>query len=218
MSVAIFVLMVYNQAMERENGKGFWNAVAAFYRPFMKKNSRGYDLIARELDAYLEKEMRVLELACGTGQISFRVASRVERYIATDFSENMVKRAEKRCRIPSLSFQVADATDLDFEDGSFDMVIIANALHIMPHPEKAVKEIGRVLKKGGILCAPTFVGGFFPKYSIREKLLSTIGFRTYSEWDEKAFVSFIESFGYTILSHRTVDAVPAPECILFART
>lgn len=42
---------------------------------------------------------------------------------------------------------------------TFDVVVIANALHIMPAPDPAMKEIYRVLKKGGILFAPTFVYG-----------------------------------------------------------
>ena len=46
---------------------------------------------------------------------------------------------------------------MTYEDEKFDVVVIANALHIMPQPEKALKEIHRVLKKDGILFAPTFV-------------------------------------------------------------
>ncbi|MFQ9418242.1 MAG: class I SAM-dependent methyltransferase [Lachnospiraceae bacterium] len=47
----------------------------------------------------------------------------------------------------NLIFEVADATDLPYENHSFDVVLIANALHIMPEPEKALKEIERVLKR-----------------------------------------------------------------------
>ena len=56
-----------------------------------------------------------------------------------------------------LSFEVVDAKHLPYKDDSFDVVIIANALHVMFEPEKAVKEIERVLRKDGLLIAPNFV-------------------------------------------------------------
>lgn len=46
----------------------------------------------------------------------------------------------------SLSFEVADAINLPYADGSFDVVIIANALHVMENPEQALSEINRVLR------------------------------------------------------------------------
>lgn len=47
-------------------------------------------------------------------------------------------------------FSVQDATSLPYTSGTFDAVVISNALHIMPEPEKALKEIRRVLKSGDI--------------------------------------------------------------------
>ena len=45
---------------------------------------------------------------------------------------------------------------LPYADESFDVVIVSNALHIVPQPEKALQEIKRVLKDDGVLIAPTF--------------------------------------------------------------
>ena len=45
---------------------------------------------------------------------------------------------------------------LPYADKSFDVVIVSNALHIVPQPEKALAEIRRVLKDDGVLIAPTF--------------------------------------------------------------
>ena len=50
-----------------------------------------------------------------------------------------------------------DTCKLRYADDSFDVVIIANALHIIPEPEKALAEMRRVLKKDGILIAPNFI-------------------------------------------------------------
>ena len=58
-----------------------------------------------------------------------------------------------------LDFAQADATALPYSASQFDVVLIANALHIMPNPTAALREISRVLKPGGILIAPTYVHG-----------------------------------------------------------
>ena len=94
----------------------------------------------------------------------------------------MIIEAEKRNqgehKCEQLRFCVQDATNLTYEDEKFDVVVIANALHIMPQPEKALKEIHRVLKKDGILFAPTFVyKKGYSKFLIW--LMEKAGFKTY---------------------------------------
>ena len=106
---------------------------------------------------------------------------------ATDYSENMIKEAEKRNqgehKCEQLRFCVQDATNLTYEDEKFSVVVIANALHIMPQPEKALKEIHRVLKKDGILFAPTFVyERGYPKLPIW--LMEKAGFKTYTVYGD----------------------------------
>ena len=99
----------------------------------------------------------VLELATGPGLLAKHVAYAAKRMVATDYSEGMIREAQKGKCVDNLIFEVADATDLPYENHSFDVVLIANALHIMPEPEKALKEIERVLKEDGLLIAPNFV-------------------------------------------------------------
>ena len=61
---------------------------------------------------------------------------------------------------------VQDMFNLPYADKSFDVVIVSNALHIVPEPEKALREIRRVLRDDGVLIAPTFThlgNGLFGK-------------------------------------------------------
>ena len=69
----------------------------------------------------------------------------------------MIREAKKRGAYDKLSFEVADASALTYADEAFDCMLIANALHIMPNPEAAMKEMHRVLKAHGLLFAPTFL-------------------------------------------------------------
>lgn len=142
------------------DNKKFWQRFAKLYSPLMEKgNGQVYDQICTEVSPYLNKEMTVLELACGSGQLSFRLAQKAKQWEATDFSENMIAEAKKKPRPKGLYFSVQDATKLPYAAETFDAVMIANALHIMPEPDKAMGEICRVLKKDGVLFAPTFVHG-----------------------------------------------------------
>ena len=145
--------------MKAGDNKEFWQRTAKSYGSFMKHSWKLYDTICERIRPGLTREMNVLELACGSGQLSFRLAGRVRLWEATDFSENMIVEARKKPRSSRLHFSVQDATALLYAPDSFDAVVISNALHIMPHPELALAEIKRVLKPGGILYAPTFVHG-----------------------------------------------------------
>ena len=136
---------------------------ASCYGPLMQSSEPLYAAIAQQMQPHLTPEMNVLELACGSGQLSFRLSRLVRDWEATDFSPKMIAQAKLKPRGAGLHFSVQDATSLPYADETFDAVLIANALHIMPRPEKALAEIYRVLKPGGQLFAPTFVHGEVPR-------------------------------------------------------
>ena len=199
--------------------KGFWEKFAKIYTLFMSKNDRAYEKICDVLMNYIDKDKKVLELACGTGQITFRMAEKSLFWEATDYSENMVKEAVKmngdKNKSEKISFLVQDATNLTYEDETFDVVVIANALHIMPEPKKALWEIHRVLKKDGILFAPTFV--YEKGYSkLLIWLMEKVGFKTYHKWKKKEFVQYVSNYGFEVVEDSLLNGKPVPECMLVA--
>lgn len=152
---------------KQTDNKQFWQRWASCYGPLMQSSEPLYAAIAQQMQPYLTPEMNVLELACGSGQLSFRLSRLVRDWEATDFSPKMIAQAKLKPRGAGLHFSVQDATSLPYADETFDAVLIANALHIMPRPEKALAEIYRVLKPGGQLFAPTFVHGEVPRTRLR---------------------------------------------------
>ena len=68
----------------------------------------------------------------------------------------MIAEAKRDNHSAKLHFSVQDMFRLPYAEESFDVVIVSNALHIVPQPEKALAEIRRVLKDDGVLIAPTF--------------------------------------------------------------
>ena len=104
-------------------------------------------LIAKEGRDFNEVIKEITEIV--DGPISGEVKA------TTADAEGMIREAKKGDYPSNLTFEVADATALPYKDDSFDVVLIANALHVMPEPEKALSEIDRVLKPGGILMYST---------------------------------------------------------------
>ncbi|MDY5741583.1 MAG: class I SAM-dependent methyltransferase [Lachnospiraceae bacterium] len=203
--------------MRDKSNKKFWNKFAKLYAPFMKKDKGVYEKVCRYICPYLNKNMNVLELACGSGQLSFSLSNHTKSWIGTDFSEQMILEARKRGEYENLIFEIADATSLSFADGKFDCVVIANALHIMPKPYKAMKEIYRVLKSDGILVAPTFLWKEGRRRKIIKKMMSILGFRMYHEWDKKQFEDFIEEYGFSVVDMKLVHGGLAPVGVMIAK-
>ena len=98
---------------------------------------------------------RVLDIACGTGLVSFGAARAVGpngQVLGIDLSERMIDAAERRARDLGLSnciFSRMDAETLALPDASIDVALCALGLMYMPDPEQALREMRRVLRPGG---------------------------------------------------------------------
>lgn len=197
--------------------KKFWENVAKWYTPMQeRKNAKLYQKLCEVISKSLDKNMQVLELACGTGQLTLPLCKKVAAWEATDFSVKMIEKAKARASNLPVTFTVQDATNLPYEDERFDTVVIANALHIMPNPDKALSEIRRVLKKGGLLIAPTFVyDGKVNK--IRIWLMERIGFHTFHKWKSNEYVEFVSKKGFDIIDSYVIVGDMLPECILICK-
>lgn len=198
------------------DNKRFWQRMAKLYAPFMKSADYLYADICKRIEPHLNHQMNVLELACGSGQLSFRLAAKVQLWEATDFSENMIAEARRQRGSRQLHFSVQDATDLPYGPECFDAVVIANALHIMPHPDKALAEIFRVLKPGGVLYAPTFIHGKGAGFRLRSRLLELTGFHVYSKWSQEEFADYIAGHGFAVKTAQMLGKSMAPLCYLEA--
>lgn len=116
---------------------------------------------AREISE-LPRGARVLDVPCGSGVAvrAIRPAQRVE-YVAADLSPRMLDRtqalAERRGVTHLLTTVEADVTELPFPDASYDLVVSFTGLHCFPDPARAVAEMVRVLRPGGVLTGSAFL-------------------------------------------------------------
>lgn len=197
--------------------KKHWDLYAPIYNLFMKKDEKAYQrMYALIRQSTTGKE--VLELATGTGLIANHIADSVKYITATDYSEKMIAEAKKSQQHKNICFEIANACALQYEKALFDVVIISNALHIIPHPEKVIAEIQRVLKPGGMLIAPTFVHGKMnAPAKMLSKMMSLVGFRTENKWTVDTYAAFLRNNGCKIKRQIMLDAsfpLAYMECII----
>jgi len=104
----------------------------------------------------IDERTHVLEVGCGTGATARYLAKKLGcRVMGVDIRASMVERATeraKRARVEDrVHFRVASATDLPFEDGSFDVVLVESVTTFIEDKSAAIGEYARVVKPGGCL-------------------------------------------------------------------
>jgi len=137
----------------------FWDNVAGVYDFFVNVVNRKTHVALRRIVAQLiQPGDCVLECACGTGLLTEVIAPRCSRLTATDFAPRMLARAMKNCAgLSNITFERADITKLDYPGDSFDAVVAGNVIHLLDEPLKALRELERVCKPGGLLIIPTYM-------------------------------------------------------------
>ena len=178
--------------------KNFWDKNAGRYDRFMRKDQSAYE----EMYALIwpvVKAKTVLELATGTGLIAKSIVNAAAHIEATDASVEMIAEAKRDNQSAKLHFSVQDMFRLPYAGKSFDVVIVSNALHIVPQPEKALAEIHRVLKDDGVLIAPTFshAGNSFSG-KVRAFFMKLAGFPLHSKWTSEEYLRFLRQNGWAV--------------------
>ena len=188
------------------NSQNFWDKNAGRYDRFMRKDAAAYAQLY-ELLRPAVRHKAVLELATGTGLIAKNIVNSAAHIEATDASPEMIAEAKRDNCSAKLHFSVQDMFHLPYADESFDAIIVANALHIVPEPEKALSEIRRVLRDDGVLVAPPFTpaeNSFSGK--IRAFFMKLAGFPLHSRWTSHEYLAFLRENGWTVQKSTVLKA------------
>jgi SAM-dependent methyltransferase len=96
---------------------------------------------------------RVLDVGCGTGQLTRTLAGVVgaENVAAVDLAESAL--AVCRARVPEADVRLASAEDLPFEEGEFDTALAQLVVNLVDDPQRAVREMARVVRPAGVVAA-----------------------------------------------------------------
>jgi len=98
------------------------------------------------------RQDRVLDVACGTGVVTFRLAKMAKEVIGLDLTGEMLQRARKQRHdrgVENVRFALGEAEALPFESGTFDTVVCRMSLHHFSDPQRAIAEMVRVTRPGG---------------------------------------------------------------------
>ena len=186
--------------------KDFWDRNAGLYDRFMRKDGAAYEAMYEMIQPVV-RHKTVLELATGTGLIAKHIVNAAALVEATDASAEMIAEAKRDNHSAKLHFSVQDMFRLPYADQSFDVVIVSNALHIVPRPEKALAEIKRVLKDDGVLIAPTFThaGNSF-RGKVKAFFMKLAGFPLHSRWTSEEYLRFLRQNGWTVRKSAVLKA------------
>ena len=174
----------------------FWDRWAWFYDLAERSNRAVNAAAAARVAELVPVGARVLDCAAGTGEFSLAAAERAASVLCTDQSQPMLDRARKKAAkrgLTNIRFAQRDVTALSDPDSSFDAVIAANVLHLLPEPERAVRELWRVTAPGGRLILPTYLQGKAgTAYGAMIKIYQGVGFHYEHAFTPETYRMFLE--------------------------
>jgi SAM-dependent methyltransferase len=195
---------------DETRARRFWDARAADY-------DRSMWLLGRPLPRAIELSCeqlrgsgRVLEVAAGTGSFTRPLAREVGTLVATDYAPGMVERLRASVAdLANVAVEQADVYALRCEPGSFDAVLAANVLHLLPDLPGALAALQRVLVPGGQLVAPTYVHAETLRSHVVSRLIGLTGFPGQRRLSSQTLVAALEQAGFVVERRETIPgAIP----------
>lgn len=195
---------------------------------FYNRQTQDNDHLAKILQFIgIEKNMRILDLGCGSGYLAFPIAKRNRscEVVGLDIVSDALEANRTKARnegLGNISFVYYDGVDFPFEDGSFDLVITRYALHHFPDIDHSIHEVSRVLRADGRF----FLSDPRPNECDRDRFVDDymrlkkdghVKFYTKNEWEYlcgKHGLIFTDSFDSTIRFPKKKDTAFGYEEVL----
>jgi phosphatidylethanolamine/phosphatidyl-N-methylethanolamine N-methyltransferase len=196
--------------MTSSDGRDYWDRHATNYDRSMALLGRP---IPRMVELAAEAVLgapRVLEVAAGTGLVTRGLAGSAVEIIATDYADAMVAKLEARVReagLANVRCEQADLYALRFEPGSFDAVVAANVLHLVPDLPGALAALRKVLKPDGRLIVPTYCHDETMLSFVVSRVLAITGFPGHRRFTAQSLRDALESAGLEITRAETVPGL-----------
>ena len=152
--------------------KQFGSQANAYLTSTVHASGRDLQRLAERLSAF--PQASVLDMGCGAGHASFAAAHQVKQVVAYDLSAQMldvVALAAKEKGLDNIATRQGYAESLPFEDGSFDVVISRYSAHHWHDVGRALREVNRVLKPGGVVIVMDVMS---PGHPVRDIWLQTV--------------------------------------------
>ena len=140
------------------SSKKFWDKSANKYAASEISDVSSYERKLVETQQLLSPEMNVVEFGCGTGTTAICHAPFVNHIYAIDISENMIQIGRAKASeagVANITFTRGSLLEFTAPESSIDVVLGLNILHLVADRRETLKEVGRILKPGGIFVSST---------------------------------------------------------------
>lgn len=193
-----------------ETGRAYWNLHARNYERSMLLLGRPVPrMVALAAEAVRGAE-QVLEVAAGTGILTPALARSAKQVLSTDYAPAMVGVLAERIRTEGLTnvrCEQADLYALRFEPASFDAVVAANVLHLVPDLAGALAALRRMLKPGGRLVVPTYCHDETALSWTVSRLLALTGFPGHRRFTVRRLREALEAAGLVVTRQETLPGL-----------
>jgi ubiquinone/menaquinone biosynthesis C-methylase UbiE len=196
--------------MSDAEDRAYWNHHAKRYDRSMKVLGGPLPRVIELAADAVRGAPRVLEVAAGTGLVTAAIARAAQEVVATDYAEAMVSALAARVAregLANVRCEQADLYALRFEPRSFDAVVAANVLHLVPDLPGALAALRRVLKDDGRLVAPTYCHDETRLSRLVSRALALTRFPGHRRFDRRGLERALEGAGFRVVRAETVPGV-----------
>lgn len=184
--------------MATDPDRSYWERHAANYDRSLRPLGRPLPRMLELVGEAVAGRTRVLEVAAGTGLVTPVLARAAQEVVATDYASSMVDRltavvAERA--LDNVKCQQANLYALPFETASFDAVVAANVLHLVPDLQGAVASLASMLRPDGVLVVPTFCHDETRVSWMVSRLLALTGFPGHRRFKVSSLRAALEDEG-----------------------
>lgn len=136
----------------------FWDRIAERYSKKPVADEAAYQRKLEVTRQYIQPDMEVLEIGCGTGSTAIAHAPYVKHIRAIDISSKMIEIAQAKAdtaNVDNVTFEQASIDEFSVSDQSLDAVLGLSILHLLENKEAVIARIHSMLKPGGIFISST---------------------------------------------------------------
>lgn len=198
--------------MSQDTGRRYWETHAKNYDRSMFVLGRPLAPMVERVERAVAGRRRVLELAAGTGLVTAAIARTAHEVVATDYAEAMVDTLRARIReakLENVRCERADVYALPYPPESFDAVVAANVLHLLPDLPAALAAMKRVVRPGGRWVLPTYCHDETTASWALSRVLALTGFPGHRRFTTRSLRDALERAGLRVERVETL-AGPIP--------
>ena len=195
---------------ERDRDRNYWDRHAGNYDRSMRLLGRPIPRMVELAGEATRGLDRVLEVAAGTGLVTVALAASAREVVATDYAPAMVATLERRLRAAgatNVRCEQADLYALRYGDGTFDAVVAANVLHLVPDLPGALSALRRVLRPGGRIVVPTYCHDETARSWILSRAIALTGFPGHRRFTARSLRQAVEDAGVRVTRSETLPGL-----------